>query len=273
MIVVGRQNKIALRIFEGGERRGDLSDVTRWTVWVGTLKIESALNPSVFDWTGHRDDGGDLLVLALGWLELPAGPTTLRACYYTEETPFGVEVENALPMGVRRATSGGLAVPPTLEGVIFDDLLDGTYAKVLASRVLEGKVLVSGLEGTLDDLGDGAEFRRVKAAALTVDGLFLLDAAVGTLDDVADGTAFKRVNASALTAEGLVILSEVYGTIDDLADGTTYKRVKTSSLTAEGLFLWSWVAGEGKPEDGATVGARVGVDLRTALGTPWGART
>ena len=124
MIVVGRQNKIALRIFEGGERRGDLSDVTRWTVWVGTLKIESVLNPSAFDWTGHRDDGGDLLVLELGGLDLPAGPTTLRACYYTEETPFGVEVENALPMGVRRATSGGLAVPPTLEGVIFDDLLE-----------------------------------------------------------------------------------------------------------------------------------------------------
>lgn len=104
--------------------------------------------------------------------------------------------------------------------------------------------------GDLDDVSDGATYKRVKGTAITAAGLISMDAVV-------DGS-YAKVSASALNAGGLVlldqvvtgtyglvsatnisagqiILSQVSGDLDDIADGSGHAKV-SSTIIASGLI-------------------------------------
>lgn len=67
----GRDNTIDLLLKADGSAV-DLSDVTRMTLTVGSVTLDSTTHPSYFDWT-HTPAVAGKLVLALGAASLTAG--------------------------------------------------------------------------------------------------------------------------------------------------------------------------------------------------------
>lgn len=232
IIDINRNNAFAFGVWKNGQRVLDLSTVLRVKFSFAGILIDSNANPNNFAWKDPAqldESGKQVIVCQFGNLDLPTGKHGATITVHDTENTSGVVISRSYPIEV--INHGGGIPPGVLEEVTLDDIPDGlSYSKVLASSILNGRVLVSGLEGTIDELEDGTVYQRTKAVALTIDGLIFLDSIDDTL-------SFKKTNASALDASGLVIWEEIIETTPGL-----------------------------KPDDSATVGALAGINLRDSIG-------
>ena len=55
-VFAGKDNKLSLRLLSGGVAQ-DLSSITRITVEVGFVTVDSATNPEAFDWSTYATEG------------------------------------------------------------------------------------------------------------------------------------------------------------------------------------------------------------------------
>jgi len=143
--------------------------------------------------------------------------------------------------------AGALATADSL-----DDVPNGsTYARVLASKISSGSVLLSGATGSLDDVGDGSSYGRILLTAISA-GRILLAEATGSLDDLANGT-YAKVLTTDISA-GHILLSAATGSLDDISNGATYGRVNTTAISGGNILLSTSVGNIDDVSEGATYG-------------------
>jgi len=123
---------------------------------------------------------------------------------------------------------------------------------------------------TLDTLGEGETYKRVKSVHIDVNGMIIADAEIqwgegydpstkwtgSNLDDLPDGPTWARVKKAALTAEGLVVL-------DQLVEGTHGLTLATH-LSAGKLKLTSDAekVGEWYNKSGVIIDAESGIIIK-----------
>lgn len=82
---------------------------------------------------------------------------------------------------------------------------------------------------TLDDIADGASYKRVLATAISA-GKILLSESIGNIGNIADGGGYSKVLTTSISG-GLILLSQTVGNLDNIADGGTYGRPTFAQLT------------------------------------------
>lgn len=87
----GRNNRGAIRLYEAGARKTDLSGLTRVVLEAGGETVDSQTVPLRFDWTHFSDDAGDLLVVDIASL-VPLGAYNFAVTYYDATHTDGVKM-------------------------------------------------------------------------------------------------------------------------------------------------------------------------------------
>ncbi|MDY7036656.1 MAG: hypothetical protein SV375_10915, partial [Thermodesulfobacteriota bacterium] len=148
---------------------------------------------------------------------------------------------------------------PGEEGLSLDDIADGfTYARILASALSSGAVLLSEALGDLDNIANGTTYGKVLLSDLS-GGHIILGNCTGDLDDVADGSTYGRVLLTDISA-GHIKLSECTGDLDDIADGT-YGKVLTTDISAGHVLLASCTGDLDDVSNGTTYGKILLTDI------------
>lgn len=130
-----------------------------------------------------------------------------------------------------------------LTDLVLDNIGDGAdYARVKSTDISSGHIILSSVTGTIDDVDEGTTYGKVKQTQISA-GEILLGAASGDLDDIEDGTNYGKVSLTSISG-GKIILSGCDGDADDISEGTSNKfaaesgAVKNfSSLTDNGGTL------------------------------------
>ncbi len=157
--------------------------------------------------------------------------------YLQYDTANGMQIAGTITVssgssGISNFSDAG----PLVDADNLDEVPDGTsYARVLASSLSSGLVLLSQASGSLDNISDGSTYGRVNLTSISA-GNILLSAAIGSLDDISDGTSYGRILATDISA-GHILLSEATGDLDDISDGASYGRVATTSISAGKIIL------------------------------------
>ena len=92
--------------------------------------------------------------------------------------------------------------------VILDQVVDGTYSKVLTTAITAGNILLSETSGDLDDISDGTSYAKVSYTNISA-GQIILSGCSGDADDIDTGSTNKFAaetgavkNFSSLTDSG-----------------------------------------------------------------------
>nr|BDD47782.1 hypothetical protein 1 [Deltaproteobacteria bacterium] len=114
------------------------------------------------------------------------------------------ETLDELPDGVsfKRVTSAALDASGL---VLLDQTLDGTYAKVLATQISAGQILLGAASGTLDDIDDGVTYGRIPITSLSSGKILVAGLASEAVDRmftdaVTQGNIEGWIHASDATA-------------------------------------------------------------------------
>lgn len=170
-IIQQRRNVFGVHLYEHRRRKSDLSAVIRWTATVGPSDvIDSEMYPECFNWTDYQDaeDGGDILVLSFGSLNLPKGVQPLRLVYYEGiDDGVGIEAENYLNIPIREnpdviteGPSSYLTLPDqfgTLHAVTMEMQPNTTSYRIGIDEIPPGEQTADHLVFT-DPLGDDHSF-------------------------------------------------------------------------------------------------------------------
>ncbi|MBA7472488.1 hypothetical protein ES707_07815 [subsurface metagenome] len=167
---------------------------------------------------------------------------------------------------------------PTTPYDLGDMWTDGTALKrCITARVTGAYQAGDWAQVSVDEIGDGATYQRVKSAALTAEGLVVLDTTVeGTfglvkstdisaghikLDTVVTGT-YGLVKSTDISA-GHIKLSYCYGDLDDIDDGGTYEKLRATDIDSGHIKLSSYtkVSGEWYDEAGVEIDANYGINI------------
>ena len=117
----------------------------------------------------------------------------------------------------------------------LDDINDGTnYGRVLSTSISAGKIILSEVNGVIDDIADGT-YAKVLSTSLS-NGAVLLAKTSGTLDDITNGTNYGKVKITNISA-GNILLAQCTGNLDDIADGTNYGKVALTSISAGKIIV------------------------------------
>jgi hypothetical protein len=126
-----------------------------------------------------------------------------------------------------------------LTDLVLDNLSDGTYGKVKATDISSGHIVLSSVEGTIDDLEDGTTYGKVKSTQISA-GEILLGEASGDLDDISDGGNYGKVSLTSISG-GKIILSGCDGDADDISEGSGNKFAAESGAVKN----WSSIYDDG----------------------------
>jgi len=117
----------------------------------------------------------------------------------------------------------------------LDDINNGTnYGRVLSTSISAGKIILSEVNGVIDDIADGT-YAKVLSTSLS-NGAVLLAKASGTLDDITNGTNYGKVKITNISA-GNILLAQCIGNLDNIADGINYGKVALTSISAGKIIV------------------------------------
>lgn len=100
----GYDNRIKLVLTSNGTAQADLSSVTRWVMYIGSVTVDSDADAGAFDWSTEQDSSGnDVLVIDLeGNLTVPVTAYASLISYDAVNTDGVVWISQNQLMGKTR---------------------------------------------------------------------------------------------------------------------------------------------------------------------------
>lgn len=160
---------------------------------------------------------------------------------------------------VATALSAGSVLLSQAVGAL-DDIANGvTYGKVLLSDLDGGHIILGSVVGDLDDVDDGSTYGKILLTDISA-GHILLASAEGDLDDIDDGGTYAKVLATDISA-GHILLSTTTGDLDDISDGTNYGRIAITDISSGHILLATTIGDLDDISDGTNYGRILSTDI------------
>jgi len=147
---------------------------------------------------------------------------TLATADNLDDVPNGTTYSRVLTTGI----AAGKILLTQVDGDL-DDISNGTYGKVLTTSISAGKIVMSEVDGDLDDVPNGTTYEKVLATDITA-GRITISAA-----SISDVIAYNG-EAATIAGQGDLATED---DLDGVPDGATWGRVAITDITAGHIVL------------------------------------